>query len=220
MRSRCNDMIKPVLAQYIPIAQMIAETFGNDCEVVLHDLEIPQHSVVYTVHNHVTGRDIGQSFDHLVPQVLLSKNLNNDLVSNYYFRTNDGRLIKSSTALLKDLSGKVVGAMCINVDTTHTTQQIQWLKEMLPGSEEYGSSEETDSTENLHVREIVLDLIDKIIGDKDVTHLRKEEKLELIRFMDQRGIFLMKGAVEQVGSRMGISKVTVYSYIDEVRAKK
>ena len=38
--------------------------------------------------------------------------------------------------------------------------------------------------------------------------------------MDQKGIFLMKGAVDQVGTRMGISRVTVYSYIDEVRDKK
>ena len=53
-----------------------------------------------------------------------------------------------------------------------------------------------------------------------MSRLRREEKLELIRFMDQRGIFLLKGAVDQVGSRMGISRVTVYSYIDEVRDKK
>ena len=67
---------------------------------------------------------------------------------------------------------------------------------------------------------MVTDLIDKIIGDKDVSRLRREEKLELIRFMDQKGIFLMKGAVDQVWTRMGISRVTVYSYIDEVRDKK
>lgn len=53
-----------------------------------------------------------------------------------------------------------------------------------------------------------------------MARLRREEKLELIRFMDQRGIFLLKGAVDHVGSRMGISRVTVYSYIDEVRGKK
>ena len=91
---------------------MIAKTVGDDCEVVLHDLENPQHSVVYTVNNCVTGRQVGQSFDHLVPQVILSKKLDHDVVTNYYFRTEDGRLVKSSTALLKDFAGKVVGALC------------------------------------------------------------------------------------------------------------
>ena len=213
-------MIKPILAQYIPLAHMIAQTIGDDCEVVLHDLENPQQSVVYIVNNRVTGRQVGQSFDHLVPQVILSKKLDHDIVTNYYFHTADGRLIKSSTALLKDFGGKVVGALCINIDTTKISQQIEWLQILMPGSEENAAPAEVSQEELTHVSEIVTDLIDKIIGNKDMARLRREEKLELIRFMDQRGIFLLKGAVDQVGSRMGISRVTVYSYIDEVRGKK
>ena len=213
-------MIKPILAQYIPLAHMIAQTIGDDCEVVLHDLENPQQSVVYIVNNRVTGRQVGQSFDHLVPQVILSKKLDHDIVTNYYFHTADGRLIKSSTALLKDFGGKVVGALCINIDTTKISQQIEWLQSLMPGSEENAAPAEVSQEELTHVSEIVTDLIDKIIGNKDMARLRREEKLELIRFMDQRGIFLLKGAVDQVGSRMGISRGTVYSYIDEVRGKK
>ncbi len=199
---------------------MIAQTIGDDCEVVLHDLENPQQSVVYIVNNRVTGRQVGQSFDHLVPQVILSKKLDHDIVTNYYFHTADGRLIKSSTALLKDFGGKVVGALCINIDTTKISQQIEWLQSLMPGTEENAAPAEVSQEELTHVSEIVTDLIDKIIGNKDMARLRREEKLEMIRFMDQRGIFLLKGAVDQVGSRMGISRVTVYSYIDEVRGKK
>lgn len=213
-------MIKPILAQYIPLAHMIAQTIGDDCEVVLHDLENPQQSVAYIVNNRVTGRQVGQSFDHLVPQVILSKKLDHDIVTNYYFHTADGRLIKSSTALLKDFGGKVVGALCINIDTTKISQQIEWLQSLMPGTEENAAPAEVSQEELTHVSEIVTDLIDKIIGNKDMARLRREEKLEMIRFMDQRGIFLLKGAVDQVGSRMGISRVTVYSYIDEVRGKK
>lgn len=213
-------MIKPILAQYIPLAHMIAQTIGDDCEVVLHDLENPQQSVIYTVNNRVTGRQVGQSFDHLVPWVILSKKLDHDVVTNYYFHTADGRLIKSSTALLKDFGGKVVGALCINIDTSKISQQIEWLQSLMPKAEENAAPAEVSPEALTHVSEIVTDLIDKIIGNKDMSRLRREEKLELIRFMDQRGIFLLKGAVDQVGSRMGISRVTVYSYIDEVRDKK
>ena len=214
-------MIKPILAQYIPIAEVIARTFGDSCEVVLHDLENPRQSVVYTANNTVTGRQVGQSFDRLVPQVILSDDLDNDMVTNYYFRTAEGKLVKSSTVLLRDFDGKVVGAMCINLDTTPITRQVEWLQALLPGiGEESPSGQDGAADEVSHVSQVVTDLIDKIIGDKDVSRLRREEKLELIRFMDQKGIFLMKGAVDQVGSRMGISRVTVYSYIDEVRGKR
>ena len=110
--------------------------------------------------------------------------------------------------------------MCINIDTTKISQQIEWLQSLMPGTEENAAPAEVSQEELTHVSEIVTDLIDKIIGNKDMARLRREEKLELIRFMDQRGIFLLKGAVDHVGSRMGISRVTVYSYIDEVRGKK
>lgn len=110
--------------------------------------------------------------------------------------------------------------MCINIDTTKISQQIEWLQSLMPGSEENAAPAEVSQEELTHVSEIVTDLIDKIIGNKDMARLRREKKLELIRFMDQRGIFLLKGAVDHVGSRMGISRVTVYSYIDEVRGKK
>ena len=58
--------IKSFLKPYIAVADMIANTFGEDCEVVVHDLEDPEHSVVYVANNKVTGREIGQSFYTLV----------------------------------------------------------------------------------------------------------------------------------------------------------
>lgn len=39
--------IRPALAPYVPLARMLAQTFGQDSEVVLHDLDCPEHSVVH-----------------------------------------------------------------------------------------------------------------------------------------------------------------------------
>ena len=51
-----------VLENYVAVANMIADTFGDHCEVILHDFSIPQNSVVYTRNNVVTNRQVGQSF--------------------------------------------------------------------------------------------------------------------------------------------------------------
>lgn len=215
--------MKKILELYIPVAHTICETFGEDCEVIIHDLENPRESIVYVVNNHVTGRSIGGSFLRLVPDVLLSDNLQNDRVCNYYFHTEDGRLIKSSTALIRDFDGKVIGAICINLDTSKITRGIGWLQALLPDDTKRGGEEADESLEANdveHIGEIVRDMIDKIIGSRDVRKLSREERLELIRFMHAKGIFLMKGSVEQVGDRMGLSRPTVYSYIDEVRNGK
>ena len=213
--------MNPFIAQFIPVADLIAQTFGPDCEVVLHDLSTPRKSVVYTVNNQVTGRQLGQSFDRLVPQVMLSRELENDVVANYYFRTAQGKLIRSSTALLRDGTGEAVGAICVNLDTTPVARGLEWLQGLLPGREEAAPAREEapPAAGPAHVGDMVTELIDQIIGEKDISRLHREEKLELIRVMDRRGVFLIKGAVDQVGARMGISRVTVYSYIDEARGK-
>ena len=67
--------IKKELRSYIPLAQMLVQTLGPDCEVVLHDLDNPAHSVVYVENPSVTGRKVGESFDQLVKQVILSDEL-------------------------------------------------------------------------------------------------------------------------------------------------
>ena len=60
--------IRPALAPYVPLARVLAQTFGQDCEVVLHDLDCPEYSVVHVENPSVTGRKVGQSFDQLVRQ--------------------------------------------------------------------------------------------------------------------------------------------------------
>jgi len=202
------------LEKYIPIANLIAKTFGKNCEVVIHDLSIPQNSVVYTVNNHVTGREIGQPFEHLVKDVLLSKNFNNDYTANYMTIADNGRKIKSSTALIRDSEDKVIGALCINYDLENLNSMKNFLDEFMTAEQE---KIETAVEPFDNVMEIVDDLIDKIIGINKIEDLKRKDKIELIYFMDKRGLFLIKGAIEKVAEKLNISKVTVYSYLDEIK---
>lgn len=228
------------IQQYIPMAEMLAKTFGDSCEVVLHDLSTPQNSVVYAVNGHVTGRKVGQSFDHLIRQVLLNQEFANDYAANYYFQSEDGRMIKSSTVLLRNADGKVVGALCINMDTTVLTAMSSLLAGLLPkpndadlwfakkdrddvqktSFEEIEEEKVERQEETAHILEIAEDVIEQILGAHDMEVMKRDEKIALIRFMDQKGLFLIKGAVDKVAKRMGISKVTVYSYLDEIKMEK
>ena len=128
--------IKPVLRPYVAVADMLAKTFGQECEVVLHDLSIPERSVVYVANNSVTGRKVGQSFDQLVKQVILSSDLKEDFVANYFFTASNGKRIRSSTLLIREAGGKLAGALCINLDTTRVQSQIDYLRQWLPPEKE------------------------------------------------------------------------------------
>lgn len=45
-------MTRETLQPYISMADMLARTFGKECEIVLYDMTNPQHSVVYAAKQH------------------------------------------------------------------------------------------------------------------------------------------------------------------------
>lgn len=210
--------MKEVLKPYCAMAEMLGQTLGADCEVVLHDRDTPEHSVVYVVNGAVTGRRVGDSFDHLIRQVILSEERQGDFVANYYFTAQNGKLIRSSTLLIKSPAGRLEGALCINLDMSRITGQLEFLQSFLPDAPRGGGEKAPD--ENQTVTQMITGLIDNILSGCEAQALSREQKLEKIRFMDEKGVFLMKGSIEQVAGRLGISTVTVYSYLDVIRGKR
>lgn len=198
---------------------MIAETLGNNCEVVIHDLTMPQTSVVYVANNSVTHRKKGDSFEHLIRQVLLNKNFKNDYTANYQFQWDD-KTVKSSSALIRNKKGDVIGMICINIDVSSIDSAIKVLNDLSFINNGKENAEESGKDEIDEVNMIVNKLIDDIIGKKFNPNQNKAKNLEIIRFMDQKGIFLVKGAIDRVAQKMNLSKVTIYSYINEIQNEK
>ena len=212
--------MNPILENYIPTARLIAKTFGPHCEVILHDFSRPQNSVVYTENNTVTKREVGESFtEYFVKEVLLSRKFNHDCCANYIMEGKDGKKIKSSTALIRDMNGKVIGALCVNINLTYLNEVIDSLSTLIGIPESIPQySEETESVST--IREIVDDIIDRTIGDQDVSSMSRDQKISIIRFLNDKEIFAIKGALDKVSERMNISKVTVYSYLDEIKKQQ
>lgn len=203
-----------ILRSYIPVAEMISNTLGSLCEVVIHNLTQPQNSVVYVTKNNVTGRKTGQSFEHLVKQVLLNKNFKNDYLANYYFEI-DNKVFKSSSALIRNSKKEVIGMLCINIEI----DQLLPLKDFL-NNITYIEQEDSlkDKAEELEEVDKIIDkLISNIIGNKDLAENNRRQNIEIIRFMESKGIFLVKGAIDKVAKSMNVSKVTIYSYLDEIK---
>lgn len=67
---------------------------------------------------------------------------------------------------------------------------------------------------------MIENLMDGILGDADARNLPREARIEKVRFMEQKGLFLMKGSIEKAAEKLGVNKVTIYSYLDEVRGKR
>jgi predicted transcriptional regulator YheO len=206
------------LNTFIPIADAIAETFGKRCEIVLHDLTRPQSSVAYTKNGHVTGRKVGQSFHHLFPTVLSSRKFQNDHLSNYKTLSDDGRVIKSSTALIRDENGVVIGAFCVNFDVDDLLKSKMFVEELVSMDEEENSREEKEIVDS--VWDVVTNLIQYAVKDYPipVNEMTKLDKLKIVSFLSEKGLFLIKGAIDELAAALNVSKVTVYGYLDELKS--
>ena len=71
-----------------------------------------------------------------------------------------------------------------------------------------------------NISDMVDDLIQRIVGSSPVETMSRDQRIEKVRFMEEKGIFLMKGSVEKAAEVLGVNKVTIYSYLDEIRGKR
>lgn len=209
--------IHPILKNMIPILHGIANTFGNNCEVVLQDLRDPQRSVIAIANGHVTGREIGSPLTERGLKAVRNKEFNTDLMK-YKTVTSDGRTLKSSTIFIKDETGEAIGCMCINYDVTEFIVARKVVGEVVETLEDVAEREEETYSNNIN--EILYSLVDKVLSKigKPIAYLNKEEKVNIVKQLDEKGTFLIKGAIEYVADVLCVSRYTVYNYLDEIRA--
>jgi HTH domain len=49
---------------------------------------------------------------------------------------------------------------------------------------------------------------------RDVSSMSRTEKQQVVRWLDERGAFLIRKAVEDVADRLGVTRFTIYNYLD------
>lgn len=64
-----------------------------------------------------------------------------------------------------------------------------------------------------HSVEHLIDAAEKSLG-KPASQMSRTEKQVVVRFLDERGAFLIRKAVEDVADRLGVTRFTVYNYLD------
>ena len=62
-------------------------------------------------------------------------------------------------------------------------------------------------------------MVERIVGELggDVANLTREQKQQTVRILSERGAFLIRGAVEEVADLMGVSRITIYNYLNATR---
>ena len=210
------------------IADLVAAQFGSAAEVVIHDFtgEL-DHTIVYIVNGHVTGRTIG---DAPTQSFLKYMNVNHPRKSiekvRHISHLPNGRIIRSSTANFFDEDGTLNSSLCINQDIT----DLVALENAVKGLSESGQFETSVLSSNGNEFDLqpssIHGMMDNIITEAlafigtPPDKMNKDAKIKLLQFLDERGVFMIQKSGQKVCELLGISKFTLYNYLEEARGKE
>jgi predicted transcriptional regulator YheO len=212
--------VKPSEKEYLlnfvsRLSGALGQTFGKYCEIVVHDFNSPESSIISIENGSLTGRKIGDTLDALGFQ-LLKTHPASDLL-NYRTKTKEGKELRSSSVFLRDEKGQIFGALCINIDVSGLQKAQEWLQEAL------GSASTTIDERFEHsVDEVLENLIQNAISSigKKTADMTREDKVAIVAYLEAKGAFLIRYSVERVAELLGMTKYTIYNYLDEIRKKQ
>ena len=134
----------------------------------------------------------------------------------YLTKTADGKILKSSTVFIRNDAGRTVGIFAVNYDIT----VLRAAADVIGGL--VGTEPDAPREPEPIVRSVA-DLLDDLIEQSvqlvgtPVALMTKEEKVRAIKYLNDTGAFLITKSGPKVCKYFGISKYTLYNYLDEAR---
>ncbi|MGD9044787.1 MAG: PAS domain-containing protein [Desulfobacterales bacterium] len=210
-----KECILGVLKQ---VADAVIKTFGRNCEVAVHDLSDLGKSLTY-IAGDVTKRKPGAPITDMALKALSKEG--REIKNRYDYKTitDDGRELKSTTIFIRDSQGDPVAAFCINFDSTDYLNIIRSL-EVFTKTSDAKQTHELTETFALSINDTIDALFEQAVSEigKQPPTMSTDEKMRVVKTLEREGTFKIKGAVNEVALKLGVSNYTVYNYLKKIRA--
>jgi predicted transcriptional regulator YheO len=219
-----------LIAVFSALVEPLGRSLPPSTEVVLHDLSKLPNSIV-AIHGEVTGRRVGDPATDLLLKKL--SNLSEDNNVGYETHLGDGRRIRSSTMIIRDVSGQPVAALCLNSDLSvwESVQEIagSMLHIAEPGPHSPRTQEPRlatapsapDTDPEIFVTDVdqlAAHLIRQAVSKVDVPVelMQKRHKVAVVRDLKDRGMFHLRDAIDMIATTLGVTRFTIYNYLNEI----
>lgn len=197
------------------IGEGVSATLGEWCEVVIHDLKDLDHSIVH-ISGNVTGRNVG---GHLTDLGLANiRSGRTEPLMNYTAYTDDGKTVKSSSIFVHDENDNPVAAFCINLNVTPLLLFTRFLRTLPAGQEEADLSESFSPDLGQMVETMIAECAYQV--GKPISVMSKSDRVQVVKLLDERGVFQLRKSVPLVAKRLGVTQKTIYNYLVELQAEE
>lgn len=196
----------------------LAIQFGSSCEIAIHDLKTKdlEKSIVYIENGHVSNRQTGDGPSGIVLETLQSDPSTIHDKLSYLTKTEDGRILKSSTFYIRDDDGSISYIFSLNYDITAFTAASTAIQSLIATKDNLPDLTGDSPRQITHnVNELLDLLIEQAVAKvgKPVAMMNKDDKVAVVQYLDHAGAFLITKSGDKVSSYLGISKFTLYSYM-------
>ena len=212
------------LEPYAKLVYFLSAALGDNCEIALHDLTSKDQEIVAISNNPISGREVGAKLSNLSLHYLEEKQyLDHDYVMNYKTVGNDGKLMRAATYFIKEEGREMpVGMLCINVNISDLEYLTSTIKKILGIKEEKDIEFKMDNP--VEILSSPLDeMIDMYIKECLenmgfpsyflAERLNVDEKIKVVKYLQEKGTFKVKGAIVLVAEKLAVSEPTVYRYL-------
>ena len=211
------------------LAAPLQASIPGPAEVVVHHLPSLPHSIIAIAGN-VTGREVGDPATNTLLEAAASQSLRTHI--GYETTAPDGRALTSTTIIINAQDGSPIAALCINRDVTGIRYAERVLRELstrtgveqAPDNDaprgEHAAPTSTDQSPEAFVHsidELASLLLRTAIPDQgEPGELSREQKIAAVRSLKKRGFFLLRDAAEKAATALGVSRFTIYNYLNEI----
>ena len=206
---------REILEHYVKAGEIIAEMFAPFLEVIIHDLQAPEHSIIAIFNNHVTGRKIGDGTSDIGYKKLADKLP--DKIVNYNNQSPSGSDLKSSSLTIRNRKDEIIGSMGFNFDLSSFANIKEFFEiftktvvlDNLPKREEFFM---------WSIKDEIQQALNKYIASHHLQGkvLNRKDKLNVVFYMKKEGHINKKGAISILSEMLAITRPTLYKYIKEV----
>lgn len=212
------------LEPYAKLVYFLSAALGDNCEIALHDLTSKDQEIVAISNNPISGREVGAKLSNLSSHYLEEKQyLNHDYVMNYKTVGNDGKLMRAATYFIKEEGREMpVGMLCINVNISDLEYLTSTIKKILGIKEEKDIEFKMDNPVEILSSPLdeMIDMYIKECLEKMgfpsyflAERLNVDEKIKVVKYLQEKGTFKVKGAIVLVAEKLAVSEPTVYRYL-------
>lgn len=226
-------MDKNKLNKLINFIDFLGHIVNKNVEIALHIIEGEKTYIPIIVNGHVSLRDKDAPLTDLAKSFIENEIYKEkDYFKNYVGYTKDKRKIKGSTYFIKSDENELEGMICFNIDVSKYEDLFNSLSDNLNINLSFLESfnKSTNAIEN-EEREISLnnfteyytssieDTVYSIVPKKVIESqekLKYSQKMDIIRALYLKGLFNVKGTINEVSKLINTSVSSIYRYISEI----